>query len=239
MELKVKLEKRIENFWGYGNLSSQIWHIGMEEGLRDDEEDFNNRINNTYAKNVIDIVTDMQGVKDHLKWFNGSIPLQTTWRLMIRIHLTITGHKNITSELMKEYQKNYFGRTISDHCILELMPLPAKSISKLSWFYDKYELPILKNRNIYENKIKPQRSSKLKTLINTYKPKCVVFYSKLNLDDWKKIINKDISYLSNNVQFAFNNDINYFILPHPGMHGLTNNDWDEFGKLISDKVRGV
>jgi hypothetical protein len=31
-EFKVLIRERIKSFWGYGNLNSPYWFIGMEEG---------------------------------------------------------------------------------------------------------------------------------------------------------------------------------------------------------------
>ena len=38
MITKEIIEDRIENFLGYGNLDSEIWFIGMEEGFGDKKE---------------------------------------------------------------------------------------------------------------------------------------------------------------------------------------------------------
>lgn len=235
MTFEEKLLKRIETFWGYGNINSDYWFIGMEEGLGDDDDDFINRINNTFDKQVVDAVDGMCGVKDALKWFQGSIPLQNTWKILIRIKLIIDGIENVNVIDMKSYQKDKFARSTSDHCTLELMPLPSKSISKKDWFYDKYKIGILKDRDYYLEQVKPQRIKNLTVLLNKILPKVVIFYSFNYLEDWKKIIPGTINKIAENIYF-FENEIKYFVIPHPCMHGMSSSGWNKIGKIIKDKI---
>lgn len=196
MEFKELLSQRISNFWGYGNFAGAVWHVGMEEGLGDSAEDFKNRIENTYNNELLDIVEGMPGVKDHLRWFEGRPSVQPTWGGMIRIQLNIEGEECDT-EKVRDYQAKNFGRYGSNNCVLDLMPLPSKSIGH--WDYNQYNLPDLEDRSTYLNVVKPRRITRLKELIKEHKPKCILFYSKSYESDWKQIIGKEITNISEDV----------------------------------------
>jgi len=228
------LENRIKNFWGYGNLNSKIWFIGIEEGFDGNMDELERRFNRTKDKSVIDIQGDMKGVPDHIKWFSNRPSLQRTWSKLILILLSLESEKNIDNEKIRAYQKHKFGRLNSNHCSLEFMPLPCPSIKSGNWFYEQFNIDYLKSRKNYIEKIMPKRISLFKKLINDYNPKLVVFYSLSYLEKWKiitdqKFLKKDDYY------FYISNKTKFFIIPHPTAHGMTNFQWKGIATGIKNK----
>ena len=200
------IENRINHFWGYGNLQSDIWFVGMEEGFHGSLEDLNNRFQKTKNKNVIDIKDDMIGVKDHIKWFNNNSNLQKTWHKLIFILLTLRSKENTAIDDLKHFQRNEFARLNSDHCSLEFMPLPSKSVNPRDWMYKQFGVDYLKNRKEYTKKIMPLRISLFKKIISQYKPKIIIFYSLSYLDKWKEIIGKSSIIHSKEIYYSKNNE---------------------------------
>ena len=49
------IANRIKNYWGYGNLDSDMWFIGMEEGFSGSLHDLEKRFIKTKNKSVTDI----------------------------------------------------------------------------------------------------------------------------------------------------------------------------------------
>lgn len=192
MLTKGLIEKRINNFLGYGNLNSNIWFIGMEEGLGK-ETDLEKRFNRTKDKPVIDLQDGMTGVQDHMKWFSSCSNIQKTWWKLILILLTLKSDNEITNEKIKEFQREEFGRLNSNHCSLEFMPLPCHSIKKKDWFYKKFKIDYLESRKKYLDKIMPSRIKLFQDLIKKYNPKIIICYSFSYLKKWKEIVGCNLS----------------------------------------------
>jgi len=118
---KELIEKRINKFLGYGNLDSDIWFIGVEEGLADGTStDLEKRFKRIEDESVVDI-QDESDVQGHMKWFLPNSKLQRTWCKLILILLTLkSNNEKITNDRIKEFQRNEFGRLNSNHVVLNL-----------------------------------------------------------------------------------------------------------------------
>ena len=230
------IENRIENFWGYGNLDSDIWFIGMEEGFNGSQNELKNRFEKTYDRSVIDIQNDMNDVEDHMKWFYGKPNIQRTWSKLILILLTITRNNNkLENEEIGEFQKKLFGRLNSDHCLLEFMPLPSKSIKVQDWIYDQFNIDYLKTRRSYIKNIMPKRIISLTKLIKKNKPKALIFYSFTYLKKWKSIVSKEFKF-TDGIHISCTEKTKYFIIPHPTAHGMTKSQWNDIAQKIKEKI---
>jgi hypothetical protein len=76
------------------------------------------------------------------------------------------------------YQKDEFVRSDGEECLLELLPLPSRSSSEKDWLYaDHSLLPQLKKLSIYRKYYSDKRAEKISGMIESYRPKVVVFYS--------------------------------------------------------------
>ncbi len=234
MDFKKLIIRRLE-FLGYGNLDSDIWFIGMEEGFGGSIQDLKKRFNKTKNKKVIDIKEGMSGIKDHLKWFFPQSNLQKTWSKLILILLSLKNNVQPTNEQIKKYQRYKFGRSQGDHCSLDLMPLPCNN--QKDWPYLNTGIEFLNSKNKYSRKIMPERIGKFKKLIKEHSPSIVIFYSvnKNYLKQWKEIIGST-SNLKKRNKIYFSNDINtkFFVIPHPNSRGLSNMDWLKISKTIKN-----
>lgn len=224
MITKELIEERINTFWGYGNLKSDIWFVGMEEGFNGSLNDLEDRFQRTHGKKVIDIQDDMIGVDDHTKWFSPNSNIQQTWGKLILVLLFQRNGDIVSKETIKQYQRNNFGRLTSDHCILELLPLPSRSTNKKDWMYEQFHIEYLKDRRTYLHEIVPRRLTLFRKLLLQYNPKIVIFFSLSYLDYWKILINEDLQ--KNGLIYQTRNvSPNFFVIPHPTAYGLSKNDW--------------
>lgn len=233
-DFRYLIEERIKNFWGYGNLKSDIWFIGMEEGYNQNSEVLLERFEATSGKEIFDIYDDLKVDPGHNFWFEKNAPTQSTYRKLIYILLYLQNKIEPTLEEIRQFQINKFGRKNSNHAVLELMPLPAKSTKEKDWLYAETEISGLQNRKEYLAKHKQSRVERLKELMGEYKPKIVIFYSRIYLSDWQKTadtILKEV--LPKKLHIAKDHDTIYAVIPHSTAFGLSANDWREIAESIA------
>ena len=231
---KELIEDRINNFWGYGNLNSKYWFIAMEEGTGGNIKELTQRFIKTKGKSVLDCNKDMLDIPEHIKYYSGiTPPLQSTTSKLIRVLLNILNDDKVDTEKIRNFQRDKFGRLDSNHCSLEFMPLPVPNTD--SWIYKCVDIDYLSDRQSYNYKIMPKRIKLFHELISNYKPSAVIFSGLTYYDKWEQISNTSFTQIGNKISYSKSNNINFFIIPHPGSY-LKNSDWDEFGKIIKNKI---
>lgn len=231
-QIAMLIVKRLKNFWGYGNLKSSIWLIGMEEGLGKNEGFPLERFQVTDGKSVVDITDNIE--TDHKRWFKSKASTQPTYRKLIYILLYLELKRKPTIEEIRDFQINEFGRTESNHAILELMPLPAKSIKKTDWIYQDMPLIGLTDREEYLASYKPNRVQALRLLIEQYQPKLVLFYSRTYLKDWQSIIlpKQFKEVIPGKLHSVKIKNTVYAVTAHPTSRGMKNDDWLQIAKNL-------
>ncbi len=230
-EVALLIEKRLKNFWGYGNLKGSTWFIGMEEGIGEKEPFPLERFQSTADKAVVDIRGNL--ADDHNYWFTSQAPTQSTWRILIFIILYQKLKRMPTLSEIREYQITDFGRTKSDHAVLELMPLPSRSVRAQDWLYSNVPLKGLSSRKEYLKTYKPERVEALKALIEKHQPKLVIFYSRSYFTDWQTIVPKPLKeVIPGKLHLAKANDTTFAVTVHPVGRGIKNQDWVEIAKRL-------
>jgi hypothetical protein len=228
------IQERIKNFWGYGNLNGDIWFVGMEEGYNQDNEVLLERFKATAHKAVFDIYDDLKVDPGHVYWFEEGAPTQPTYRPLIYIQLYLQTGKEPTLEEIREYQIGKFGRKTADHAVLELMPLPSKSIKEADWLYADSGVDGLRTRKEYLATYKPNRVRELHVLIQKHKPKLVLFYSRGYLADWQQIATVPFEeVIPKKLHITKDHDTAYAVIPHATSFGMSKNDW----RAIAEKIR--
>jgi len=231
------LEEYIERFFGYGNLSGPIWYVGMEEGGEANVENISSILErwvDNGKTNVHDIAPAKSAPTN--PWFNqGSPPIQPTWGKLIRSALHAIGEE-VSNESIRRYQANRLARDDSETCLIELMPLPSKSIE--TWTYDEIsDLSYLKSRKIYMDQIAPARKIALARLIKTHRPKIVVFYSSQYLDDWIDVVGAGTVWMDKAFgKIAKSVGTTYYCVPHPTSYGVKNSNYDDLGQSMREAM---
>ena len=235
-EIALLIQKRLKNFWGYGNLKGPVWFIGMEEGLGDSEGLPFERFISTDGKVVVDITSNTSA--DHQALFKEGAKTQPTWRPLIFILLYQRFGRVPTLAEIRDYQINHFGRTTSAHAILELMPLPAKSTKKADWIYQDVPLIGLTHREEYLATYLPDRVQALKLLIEKHQPKLVLFYSRSYLNEWQSIIPKKLKEaIPDKLHMVKVDKTIYAVTPHPTSRGLSTDDWVQITKRLMKAIK--
>lgn len=235
-EFNLLIRERIRNFWGYGNLNSDVWFVGMEERYNETNEILFERFKATAHAAVFDIYEDLRVDPGHVYWFEENAPTQPTYRPLIFIHRYLQTGTEPTLEEVREYQIKKFGRKSADHAVLELMPLPSKSIKESDWLYADSGVEGLGSRKEYLATYKPQRVRELHVLIQKHKPKLVLFYSRGYLQDWQQIAGVPFEEVtSKKLHIAKDHDTLYAMVPHATSFGMSKNDW----RAIAEQIRNA
>ncbi len=229
-----------DTFYGYGDLSSPIWFIGMEEGGAG-LDDIQKRLE-TWDARGRRMVEDVAAYHEAMGVTNltaaDHVRLQPTWAKLIYFQIAAEGgapHQG----LVRSFQCSVWGRESSRTCFLELMPLPKKNAA--SWPYkDWTEAPELWSRSLYFAHFAAKRAAALRTLIADHKPKVVVFYGKAPefACHWPWIAGvKPSSWKAEgDWRETKREGSHYMIAPHPVAHGTQYASWMEMGERVSNLV---
>jgi hypothetical protein len=150
------VRRRIANFWGYGGFAAAVWFVGMEEGLGPETE-LAARFSAADGKMTIDMRRDMAAVPQHMRWFHPAAPpIQQNWKYPIALYLNLKNGRPPLAEEVRAYQLDVLGDVDrKDSCVIELMPLPARSTGDADWRYLKF----VGSRQQYLENISPRGSA--------------------------------------------------------------------------------
>ncbi|MEH2091134.1 hypothetical protein [Nostoc sp.] len=230
------LKKRVDVFYGYGNYKGNYWFIGMEE-RGEDFQDINKRINiwSNRGKYEIDDIAEY-----HIDMGTWDERIQPTWNKLIRIVLSAKEKENIDLENVRKYQINELGRKDKETCLLELFPLPSRSLN--DWIFNPphTQLSFLSNRGTYEKYCLEKRINYISQRIKEHQPKAVVFYGVGYEPYWRKITEKitDVEFSRISEGFLICRSIKtvFVMAKHPVSRGLTNEYFHNIGRSISAKI---
>lgn len=249
MELRKELDSFINDFYGYGNLKSDIWFIGMEEGGGATLEEIKSRLEvwkALGAGKVVDAydfhyrITDDKGKNFDFLFRDGNPAVQRTWQGLIKLLLSYKA-ETYSAEKIKEKQSNGWGRLKSDNCLLELFPLPspnANDFNYTEWLGDKNF-----TRKKYKKENEKPRIQGLQELIKVNQPKMVVFYGKAYGDKYKAIAELDGSDLlelkitsEKTAKVFVGSPTSYVFIPHPTAHGMSDEYYQQLGRALKEKI---
>ncbi|MEO8285035.1 MAG: hypothetical protein ABI670_01200 [Chloroflexota bacterium] len=232
-----------KQFYGYGTYAASLWFVGMEEGGGKSIDENIRRIvgwANRGKHELEDPATSPRGIGPD-RWFGERPRIQTTWGKLIRILFAAEGKKPITPDAVKAYQRDILGRSDSDSCLLELLPLPSPSTAH--WTYEGLTtLPHLVTRDKYREYLAPMRAQHIAAKVAQYQPKAVVFYS---FDRWYRqwwqliagVPFAEIETEEGSMYLAGNSRTRFAIIKHPASMGLTNNYFHLVGGMLHEHTR--
>jgi hypothetical protein len=217
------IQRRLENFWGYGSLDAPAWFVGMEEGLSSkDELELTLRLNATDRKVTVDIRRDMLECSGHMRWFRPPYPVQNTWRSPIALYLALTTGRIPEADEIQEHQRLVLGDIqLKKTTAIELMPLPSNKAEESAWLYSQYSVLGLSTRKEYVYRYKASRVSHLAKLIQDHRPKLFVFYSMKFLDDWCSAASVPLSEINQQMYFGQDRTTSFCAIPHSVAVGMS------------------
>lgn len=251
------LEEFMHSFYGYGNLKSKIWFIGMEEGGGNDIEEVAARLKcweNLGKPTLMDVAEFHNKLAEAhnpsiSKYFSDkNIRYQRTWGGLIKMIYSSQNNLNANTEDRKNYQALKFARISSAECLLELYPLPSPGLNRFN--YNGWSrIPYLKSRKDYKDFLRNTRTEKIKSLIASYKPSVVVFYSSSQeyLNAWSDISHINFGEISADIvegtsgkkliiKSAKTDATLYIVTHHPVYRNLNSSYFERVGALIRDYI---
>jgi len=227
------LQDFMTTFYGSGNYFGDYWFVGMEEGGGNDLDQVANRLNAwiTLGKTELVDIHEFHLIIDYPQYFNDPVKLQKTWMQQARIVLAAKGLPSSTSDV-RVYQRDKIGRKTNETCLLELLPLPSPSTK--AWNYHLWsDLPFLKDRTTYRSYCAPWRMEHIRSRINEYKPKAVVFMGQGYSQYWQAISGQNDTYGDKGGFWALiSGRTTYVITKHPSAQGVTNNYFESIGDFL-------
>lgn len=236
-----RIENFIKKFYGYGSFKDKYWFVGMEEGMsaktpEEQIKEFEHRLlcwENRDQRELEELKEYHRCLAKNCKnidcfFENGKPPLQRTWSKLIRLQLAADG-KKINNEEIRKYQR----KGLPETCLIELFPLPSKSIGE--WIYSDYakgRLSFLKSRKEYRAVISEQRISFIKEKIKEKKPKVVICYGWTYRNDYYRKLNNSWKDEEHFLEAKIGKTL-CFIIKHPVSKGITNYYFEKIGKRIS------
>ena len=119
--------------------NGDVWFVGMEEGYNQNNEVLLERLKATANAEVFDIYEDLRVDPGHVYWFEDGAPTQSTYQAYLP---PIPPLRQEPTPKDTRISNKKFGRKSSDHAVLELIPLPCKSIQKADWIYGSSALTV-------------------------------------------------------------------------------------------------
>ena len=226
------LQNYISIYFGYGDVSAPIWFVGMEEGGPSDEASLAARLERWKSEGCNPLM-NIRSHKRHNKFFNVSRPpTQATWRKLIRSILVAEG-RTADLEAIRAYQRDELAAPGSSACLLELLPLPSRSIK--DWCYSEYMAgEALKSREAYESLVRPQRIARLSVLVKEHNPVAVVFYGKANLTYWGQVAGVEGWTANPHFLSAHRGHTAFYCMNHPVRSGYE--PYDALGVSLTAKL---
>lgn len=236
--LETLLAEFIAGFYGYGNYQGRYWFVGMEEGGGNSLEGIQKRLQvwAERSQHELENVAAYHHDLGYDEFFTHPTKVQPTWNKLIRLVLSAQCQP-FSLDDVKAYQRKQLGRWDGETCLLELLPLPARSTG--TWLYSGFTtIPGLHSRETYRQQYAEARAQHIRQRVLEYRPAGVVFYSVDGwyLQWWHEIagtsfqtcaIGKDVYYA------AADAHTRYFVVKHPASRGLTHDYYHHIGRLFN------
>jgi hypothetical protein len=205
--------------YGYGSWNADYWFIGPEQGQGGRENGVITDRAKAHSELAVDGLSDCREFHSRIgegRWHKDDAALQSTWRSLILLLLAFQGKlTKFTSVetrkiLQRDYQRNSWGISDGETCVVELSGLPAQNLA-----VKKDRVSFRQGRLDYIHK---------KILAN--EPKFVVIYGKSHRKYWQAVAD----------DIRKSGQTHLYFTPHP-VYGPGNQYWIELGLEIARDLK--
>jgi hypothetical protein len=212
-----------EHFFGYGRWDAPYWFVGPEAGMAKSGDSLELRYESwktlEYAP-VVDCAAHHRGF-GFTKWHEPHPPTQATWRQLIRLLLSFKSDTNGTDidiEAIRAYQRDKWGSSTGETCVIELSGLASPNMGEL------------RDRTTFLS----ERIMRIQEGALAHSPKFIVMYGVGQREEWERIagakfVSKGTCRIGNTL---------VAIVPHPVTRGLGNEYWVRLGRTLRGIVGG-
>lgn len=228
------LLKFANGFYGYGNYHAPCWFLGMEEGGGNSVDEINHRFSvwGMRGGEELEDIFEYHTAIGFPEYFTEKPKIQNTWGKQIRFLFGVNG-KPVDKEIVRNYQRDIWGRRNGNNCIIDLFPLPSASTKE--WIYGgQSALEILNNREIYRNTFFLKRAIHIRGRINEFKPQIVCAFGITYMNYWETIVESKF-YEEKNCFYTNLGKTIFVVFQHPAAFGATNEYFYSVGKSVARK----
>ena len=226
------LQRHLQTFLGYGNPRADVWFVGPEQGGAHDLGEIGRRLGAWTAlgeASLVDLHEYHRKIGQH-NWLAPKPRIQSTWGKLIRTYLTLRGEPT-SADAVRSCQATRFGSADGDTAVVDLMPLPCKSMK--DWIFGSIDLPYLRTRQSYIEALLPQRLELFRSALETAKPEAVVFYGLGYADHWHEIVGEPVARDADGIGIVTSGATTFAIAPHPTSFGATNALFEAMGQRLA------
>lgn len=229
------LDAFMRRFAGYGSESADLWFVGLEEGGGRTIEELVARVSawSEQGRRPLEDLADYHRAIGQATYFDPPYPLQRTWAPLCRVRQAWLDRSADVAAL-KNVQAQELGRSTGRTNLVELMPLPATSLSHWPYTSLVAEHPALRDRDTYRRTYTPLREVLLRDLIQAGGSGAVVFYGQRPAS-WSAIAGRPLReiVIGDRSCYAAASQGRYFVaVPHPMARGLTSAFWMSVGSHL-------
>jgi hypothetical protein len=230
-----QLNAFMHRFAGYGAESSGLWFVGLEEGGGRTIEELATRVSawNVRGSLPLEDLAEYHRAIGQDAYFDPPYPLQRTWAALCRVRQAWLGQPADVATL-KIVQARELGRAGGRSNVVELMPLPATSLSHWPYGPLATEHPALRDRDTYRRAFTPLREALIRELVRSGDARAVVFYGQ-RPDSWSAIAGQPLQEIAiggRRCHAAASRGIHFISVPHPMARGLTSAFWMAVGSHL-------
>ncbi|MGD0630482.1 MAG: hypothetical protein ABR987_14085 [Terracidiphilus sp.] len=214
-----------QEFYGFGRWDAPYWFIGPEPGGEGNEMRAE-----AFKKLGKDGLCDCKEFHEEIgemRWHREApeaAVLQRTWRRLILL-LMASLHEPSDQESLRSYQRDHWGRSAGNTCVVELSGLSARNSQESK----KNKGYLDKKAEIVEARIKTIRE---RMSLDKLKPRLVVMYGFSEEKNWSRIAGCDLTRGG-----AEKHESTIFVLaPHPNARGPKDDNWKQLAEKVANKL---
>jgi hypothetical protein len=237
------LNNYANHFLGYGALESSIWLIGPEAGGGSSYKELRRRLAEWQVLGRATTV-DLQRYHARLDLparHDWSKNIQPTWGSLIRVILATEGRSNVSTEEIRQFQISELGRSGGTNAVLDLSQISSPSMN--IWNAHESGISWLKTRPIYEERVLKPRADLLRKMVESYRPKLVVFYGLTHQPWWTHIAKHP--FLKSSLEkllLAHDGVTQFAVMSHPNNKGFRgkgsrNKFFTQVGEILRSQLK--
>jgi hypothetical protein len=200
--------------YGYGQWDAKYWFIGPEQGIG--TEDLLTRVRAwvDLGRRDLNDCREFHRRIGETRWHCKKLrpKLQSTWRRLMLLMMTFL-EMPADRESLRNYQRDQWGRSGGETCVIELSGLAAPSLKEAE------------DTSLFLS----ERIEVIRGKIADHKPKLVVMYGDMQRASWEAIASP-LSFTDEN--FLLNGSTIFACTPHPNKRGLRDAYFTDMGRRL-------
>jgi hypothetical protein len=226
MDLNAGLKEMARHCYGYGRWDAPYWFIGLGEAM-EPGANIQKRVEAWQRRGRKTGLSDCREFHKCIgenRWHRQEPlpPLAPTWRRLILL-LKAFHREPVENDHLRLYQRDYWGMTEAETCIIELFGLSAPNFKA----YKALMLELFTQEQIDE--ILRERICFIRKKINEHAPKLVVMYGRGARKQWKEIAGGR-SFRDDEI-FKIGATVMVYTT-HPTAHDVTDAYWESLGEEL-------